>query len=306
MKAFGTAATVMRRTAREFASDRCPQMAAAIAYHVLFSVIPVVALLVAVFGFVIRVPQIQQRVLEGILANVPLKAGLVIDSLRAVSGASAPLTVLGVIGLLWPAVGLFGTIRDALNVAWGIRRGRGIVRQHLLDLGSVFGLVLLLAISLGGTVALHAMRNVSVMVVGGYSPRFEFLWDIAALAFPAAVTFVAFLFLYRYVPNVRHGFRDVWPGALMAAILFEAGKHAFTWYVANWSQVEVLYGALGTVMLFLLWIYVSAMILLVGAEFASVLEELMRRRREKTLAPAPVPASGGLSDDLVQGRLLKD
>ena len=281
-----TTATILRRTARGFIADRCPQMAAAIAYHVLFSVIPVVALLLAIFGFLIRVPEIQQRVLEGILANVPIQAGLVIDALRAVSSASAPLTILGVIGLLWPAIALFGTIRDALNIAWGIRRGRGLVRQHLFDLAAVVGLVALVAASIAGTIALHALRNVSSLVVGSHSPRVDLLWSITALAFPAAITFTALLLIYRYVPNVRHGFRDVWPGAIVATLLFELGKHAFTWYVANWSQVELLYGALGTVMLFLLWVYLSAMILLLGAEIASVSEEFVRRRAEKPLAAA--------------------
>lgn len=292
MSALSTTATILRRTAREFMADRCPQMAAAIAYHVLFSVIPIVALLIAIFGFMIRVPQIQQRVLEGILSNVPIKAGLVIDSLRAVSNASAPLTILGIVGLLWPAVGLFGTIRDSLNVAWGIRRGRGIVRQHLLDLASVVGLALLIAVSITGTIALHSLRNASVLVTGGYSPQVDLLWNTAAFAFPALISFVALLVLYRYVPNVRHGFRDVWPGALVAALLFELGKHGFTWYMANWSQVELLYGALGTVMLFLLWVYLSAMILLIGAELASVWEELIRRRAEPPVVVAPPTQRG--------------
>ncbi len=313
MSILSTTATILRRTAREFLADRCPQMAAAIAYHVLFSVIPIVALLIATFGFMIRVPQIQQRVLEGVLANVPIKAGLVIDSLRAVSNASAPLTILGIIGLLWPALGLFGTIRDSLNLAWGIRRGRSLVRQHLLDLAAVVGLGLLIAISISGTIALHSLRNASVIVTGGHSATVDLMWRAAAFAFPALISFVALLFLYRYVPNVRHGFRDVWPGALVATLLFELAKHGFTWYVANWSQVELLYGALGTVMLFLLWVYLSAMILLIGAEMSSVCEELVRRRAEPKVvvtppaargpAPPNVPLAEAASHDLVARRL---
>ena len=102
--------------------------------------------------------------------------------------------------------------------------------------------------------------------------------------FPASVTIIAFLFLYRYVPSVSHGFRDVWPGAVIAGVLFEGAKHAFTYYVANWNRYEMLYGALGAVMLFLLWIYLSAMILLIGAELASAYEELVYRRRGERLA----------------------
>ena len=277
---------ITRRTIREFIADRCTQMAAALAYYVLFSIIPMVALAVAAFGLVLRVPQIRQSVVDNILQNVPVQRGLVVDGIRAVSSASEPLTILGALMLVWTTMNMFGSVRDSLNVAWGVRKQRPLFRQKLVDLGSVIGLVLLLGASILGTTALHTLRNVSTMALGRPAPGLELIWDMFAWAFPAAITFVAFLFLYRFVPNVRHGFSDVWPGALLAALLFEMTKHAFTFYVASVSRFEVVYGALGAVMLFLTWVYVSAIILLLGAEMAAVYERAVRGR---TTAPRPLP-----------------
>lgn len=277
---------ITRRTTRDFMTDRCTQMAAAIAYSVLFAIIPVVALAVAAFGLFLRIPEIRQVVVERILENLPVRAGLVVDAIRGVSTASQPLTIVGVVGLVWAALGMFGAVRDALNVAWGVRKGRNPFRQKLFDLASFVVLGLLFVGSILGTMALHALQDASARALGSHSGQIQFLWVTTGWAFPALVTFVAFLFLYRYVPNVRHGMGDVWPGALAATLLFEAAKHAFTWYVASFNRFELVYGALGAVMLFLLWVYVSAVILLIGAEMASVYEKALRGR---TTASRPHP-----------------
>jgi membrane protein len=273
---------IVHRTAHDFVSDHCTQMAAAIAYGVLFAIIPVAALAVATFGMLLRLPSIRELVVDRILENVPLQAGLVIDGVRAVSTASEPLTLIGAFGLLWTTVGMIGVVRDALNVAWGVRNRRHPLRQKLFDVGSMLALGFLLAVSILGTVALHNAQQALALVLGPNSIHLDAFWQAVGLGFPGLVTFVSFLFLYRYVPNVKHGFADVWPGALVASGLFELAKHAFAWYVSSFDRVAVVYGALGAVMLFLVWIYVSALILLLGAEMASVYEKALRGRTATT------------------------
>jgi membrane protein len=269
---------VVRRAFREFRSDRCPMLAAAIAYSALFAVIPVVALLVASLGMILKVPEIARTVVERVLENVPLQSGLVVEAIRALSEASQPLSILGALALAWSAMNLFGTVRDALNVAWGVRGFRSLWRQKLIDLAAMLGLVLLFAGSILGTAALHGLHGASAALLGPRSRGLEPLWESAAVVFPAAITFAGFLFLYRYIPNVRHGYRDVWPGAALAAWLFELAKHGFAFYVTHFARHEALYGTLGAVMLFLLWVYVSAAILLAGAELSSVMERAVRGR----------------------------
>lgn len=277
---------ILRRTFREFIADRCTQMASAIAYGALFAAIPMTALAVAAFGFVVRSPEIRQTVIDRILANLPVRAGLVVDGIRQLSAASPPLTVLGTIGLVWTTMSMFAAVRDALNVAWGARQPRPFAHSVLYDLAAAATLGALLGVSLLGTAGLHALRESLMPSIGIESPAFARMWEAVGLVIPATTTYLVFLLLYRYVPNVDHGFADVWPGALVAMILFEIAKHGFAFYVANFNRFEIVYGALGAVMLFLLWVYVSAIILLLGAEMASVYEKALRGRATPA-RPAP-------------------
>lgn len=250
-------------------------MAAAIAYQVLFAIVPLTALLVAAIGFALRAPDVRGQVVRWVLGRIPLDRNLVIDAIRAVAQSGTPLTFAGTLLLLWTAVGMFSTVRDSLNYAWGVRGG-GIVHQKLIDVASVIGLTLLLLFSVAGTTALHGVTSPGTAFLGRPSPEFDHVWDLITGGVPAFATYAAFLFAYRYLPNVRHGFRDVLPGTLLGALLFELGKHGFTLYVARFNRYEVLYGSLGAVLLFQLWIYVSALILLAGAE----LNAAARRRDE--------------------------
>ncbi len=258
----------LARASRQFFGDRCPMMAAAIAYQVLFAIIPVTALLVAGIGFTLRTSEVRDEVVERIVERIPLDRNLVTDAIRTVSRSGRPLTFAGSLLLVWTAIGMFSTVRDSLNVAWGVA-GRGYVRQKLVDLLSVLGLALLLIGSIAGTTAVHSIASLSRALDGREAPDVDRLWSSAAAAISALATFVAFLFAYRFGPNVRHGFRDVLPGAVLGAVLFEIAKHGFTLYVSRFSRYEVLYGSLGAVMLFQLWVYVSALILLAGAELNS-------------------------------------
>lgn len=250
---------------RNFFADRCPMMAAAIAYQVLFAIVPVTALLVAGVGIALRAPDMRGAVVDYVVARIPLDRSLVIDTIRAVARSGTPLTFAGVLLLLGSAVGMFSTLRDSLNAAWGVRSG-GIVHQKLIDVASVVGLSILLLFSVAGTSALHGVTQPSAVLFGRTSAGFDQVWNWFTAGVPAFATFAAFLFTYRYLPNVRHGFREVLPGTLLGTALFEAGKHGFTLYVARFQHYEMLYGSLGAVLLFQLWIYLSAVILLAGAE----------------------------------------
>jgi membrane protein len=264
-------------------------MAAAISYFVLFAIVPLVTCLVALIGFVLRNPEVERRVVDQILNAVPLDAfagqNMVLDAIRSVTHISGTLTLVGLAGLLWTSAGLFGTVRDALNIVWdAVPRRRWLVHK-LLDVVGILGLGLLLLASIAGSALLHSLHG----RLGVLPPVLDRLIRWGGWL-PALVSFVFFLLLYRFVPTVRHGFRDVWPGALVAAASFELSKHGFTLYVANFGRYQMVYGALGAVMLFMLWTYVSALILLIGAEVASAWE---RMRRERAAAILPPLEPGG-------------
>lgn len=258
-----------------FRKHRCTHLAAAVAYRALFSVVPLAALLVAVFGWVLRLPDVERMVLERMMTRLPLRENLVTDALRAVADSSGSLTVIGALALVWAGSGLFGTLRDSLNVVWSAGEGRGMLKAKLVDVAALGGLAGLLALSIMATTGLHALHGAAGTFFEAW-PALGVTWDLLAWMLPGVVTFAAFAFVYGYMPRDRRGVRAVWPGAAVATVLFEAAKHGFTVYSANFGRYEVLYGALGTVMLFMLWVFVSANILLFGAELAAALERARR------------------------------
>ena len=256
---------------RAFVRHRDPQASSAIAYQVLFAIIPLTGLLLAAFGFFMQSPERRVRMIDLVIEVVPLQSNaFVIDAIRAVATQSVGLTIVGLVGFVWSSTALFSAIREAFNATWEVRTPRSFLMGKLVDVGAMVGLGLLLATSLAGTVGVHLLQG-----LGGSDPTravYRVLMPLSTmvgLVFPAAISFLTFLLLYRYVPNVRHCMGDVWMGALVATLLFEFGKHAFTFYVTYLSPVHSAYGALGDVMLFMLWMWLSSLVLLIGAEVSA-------------------------------------
>jgi membrane protein len=262
-----------KRTVQEYGNDNCSLAAAAISYYVLFSVVPLTIFLASIFGFVMRNDHARQEVVDHIVQSTPLEqqegTNLVSDTIEGVSRVSVPLTVLGLAGVAWSASAMFGAIRKGLNIAFDVEKRRPVVQQKLVDLAMLAGLGLILLISVVGTGFLRILREISSDRLGPLSSGTSFLWEVVPFLVPAVFSFLLFLLAYRYVPAAGLGFRDVWPGALLAAVLFEALKNGFAVYIANFNNYDLAYGALGGVLIFLLWTYITASILLFGAELAS-------------------------------------
>jgi membrane protein len=271
------AGSLVHRTLRAFGDDHGTLLAAAIAYYVLFSFIPLMTLMLAIFGFVMRDPQAQQSALDHLLGTIPLGQNVIFDWIRSVSRHSGTLSLIGFAGLVWASSGMFGAVRSALNIAWDVEPRHGIVLQQLIDFGAALGLGVLLMASMAGTILAHFLQTLSLRS-GIPAGQIQTLFRIGGLLLPALISFAAFLLIYRKVPNVKHGTGDVWPGALLATVLFELSKHGFAFYVSHYNSYQAIYGVLGGVMLFMLWTYLAAMILLIGAEFASEFEKGRRQR----------------------------
>jgi membrane protein len=270
--------SLVSRAWDEFSDDHCTLLAAGIAYYVLFSFIPLVTLILAIFGFIMRAPQSQQSALAAILQRIPLGEGVILDSIRRVPGQSGTLSLIGIVGLIWASSGMFGAVRSALNIAWDVEPQHGFIRQKLLDVVAVFGLGILMMASMAGTILVHFLQMLSLQSGTVLSGPLTTVFTVAGVLLPAVISFVAFLLIYRKVPNVRHRTSDVWPGTLLATVLFELSKHGFAFYVSHFNNYREVYGVLGGVMLFMLWTYLASIILLIGGEFASEFEKGRHKR----------------------------
>ena len=223
---------------------------------------------------------------------------IVIDTIQGVSEVSGALTIVGLVGMAWSASAMFGAIRKSLNIAWDTDLHRPVVQQKIIDLGMVLGLGLLLGLSVAGTAALRTLQTRSDEALGPLSTGTGFFWSVLPLFLPAIFSFTVFLLMYRYVPNVQTKIGDVWPGALLATVLFELLKNGFAVYIANFSNYSGAYGALGGLLLFMLWMYLTSNILLIGAELAAEYPRVLRGDYDEA---AEEKEGGGLQDAVRRG-----
>lgn len=292
-----TVFVLFQRSIREFFDDNCTQMAAAISYYVLFSLFPLLIFLVAVLGLFLQNSQLQQDIIDAVLDFIPLKEeegrADVEAAVRNVAGVgSSALGVFGLIGMAWSGSNMFGVIRRSINTAYDLEQHRPFIQQKLLDLAMVLGMGVFFLASISATTFLRTVRQFSsdIPTLGDFAQRVGIAWDLASYLIPFGLSFLAFTVMYWVVPATTVRLRDVWPGALVAAVLFEVGKVAFAFYLENFSNYDVVYGSLGAVAAFLFWVYISSLILLFGAEVASEYPRVLRgeHRREEGKAAVPL------------------
>lgn len=293
----------------DFFEDNCGQMAAAIAYFVLFSLFPLLIFLVAILGLILGGrPGERQQLVDAALTYLPRFGtggeDVVRGTIQSTTG-SGGFSLLGLVAMLWAASGMFNAVRNSVKKAFGVQSSRPPVQQKLLDLLMVGVTGVFFLASIGTTALLAAAEHLSmsVPVLGGSSGAAGQVWHVVSYVLPIGFGFLAYAALYRFGPddpNVR--FADIWPGALLASLLFEAIQAGFAFYVQYVSHYNLVYGALGAVVAFLFWVYLSAVILLFGAEVAS--EYARRRRGEYDLEPqTPLVQQG---KRLVRGMFVRE
>lgn len=265
---------VLGRAASNFAEDRGTQLAAAISYFTLFSLFPATLLVVSVFGIVLRDEAVQDRVLSAIIDYLPVEGSAVAESLRQIADLGPTVTVLSLIGAFWTSGALSAAIRQALNQVFEVRQRRPLLRAKLID----FLLLPIIAVPLfGGVVLSGAWRffQQEFEELGLFDGRFAWTWEVGAFLIPLTLSFLAFAMLYRIAPNRSLPFRYIAPGALFAALAFEGLKAGFALYLESVANYTV-YGSLGSVIVLLFWVYLTANILVFGGEISAELPHVLR------------------------------
>jgi membrane protein len=283
--------TLARRTFKEFMDDDCMQIAASIAYFTIFSLFPLIIFLVAVLGLVFRDELVQRQFIENVLTYIPLSQGTgtsgVEDAIRRAVNASATVSLFSLAGMAWSASNVFNVVRKSVNRAFDLKPQRSFIKQKLIDFAMLLVLPIAFLASIAATGFVTAVRawGDTLPLIGGLSQATGFLWSFGSIFIPLVLSFVAILVLYWAAPAPRIDIRDLWPGALIAAIAFEIAKVAFGFYVANFGNYSAIYGSLGAAVALLFWIYVSAIILLVGAELNSEYPKVFRGEPAKLADP---------------------
>ena len=263
-----------KRSVSEFLDDHCAQLAASMSYYVFFSLFPLAILAVSVAGVLLTDDALRERVVDELFNLLPSGAGkedleALIDPIA--SGRSA-VGVVSILGLMWAATGMMSALRFSLDTAWDLEFRRPFVRGKLVDLGLVLGVGGLLTISIGATAVLQVGRDVSDSVadsLGPFGAEATGFFRVIAVLVPFLLTWTTFTIIYKVVPSVTTRIRDVVGGALVGALLFEALKHGFAFYLRNFSNYDAVYGSLGAAIALLFFVYLAACVLLFGAEIAA-------------------------------------
>lgn len=266
-------AGLLWKTISEFSGDNCTTMAAALAYYTVFSLPPLLVIVIYVAGQVLDPAQVEQAIQQqagGLVGQDGAEQiQTMIQSAGSLGDRGAVGLVLGVAGLLFGATGAFAQLQMALNRAWEITADpeSGILRtvvKRVLSLGMVLGIAFLLLVSLALSAALSAVSGWAAQLLpGGVSSVALFVSD--ALVSLMIITFL-FAAIFKVLPDAKIAWRDVWMGAFVTALLFVAGKFAIGFYLGQSNPGEA-FGAAGSLALILVWVYYSAMIVFLGAEF---------------------------------------
>ncbi|MDT8305189.1 MAG: YihY/virulence factor BrkB family protein [Anaerolineae bacterium] len=269
--------TLVKATFIEWGEDKATRLAAALAYYAVFSVPPLILLLLVVLGRLLGTEftenQIQSRLLTQFSGLIGAEGADVLATV--IENASRPgegfiAGIVGIVTLTFGAAGFFSQLQDAMNTIWEVAPApdTGIVtkiKERLFSFSLVAALALLLLVSLVISAGLSALNE----FITGLLPEAQLLMQIVNFAVSLAIVILLFAAIYKVIPDVHIAWRDVWVGAIVTGILFTLGKQAIGFYLGQ-SSTASTYGAAGSLVVFLLWIYYSAAIFFLGAEFTQV------------------------------------
>jgi membrane protein len=265
---------LLKDAAKEWSEDKVPRLGAALAYYTIFSLAPLLILVIAIAGLTLGQRESAQEAVLGQLRGLVGQQGASVVQ-TAIENSSRPAagilaSIISLVTLLLGALGAFGQLQDALNTIWEVKPkpGRGImgvIKDRLLS----FGLVLVIGFFVVASLVVSAALAALGTFLGGVVPGPEILMEVINFIISLVVISVLFAIMFKYLPDVKMGWRDVIIGAVATALLFTIGKTLIGLYLGN-SSVTSTYGAAGSLVVLLLWAYYAAQIFLFGAELTQV------------------------------------
>jgi membrane protein len=277
--------SLFKETFAAWQADKASRLAAALAYYAVFSLAPLLILAIALTGLIFGDEAAQNQVAEALDDAVGPEVAQVIQG--AIANASEPssgilASIIGLGALLLGASGFFGALQDALNTIWDVTPEtgggiKGLIKNRLLQFLMVLLLGFLLLLSLVASVVVSAVIN--FLQLGSFLQYINLIVSFALIT-------LLFALVYKVLPDIEISWRDVWVGAAVTSLLFTIGKLLIGLYLGS-SAVGSAYGAAGSLIVLLVWIYYSAQVFLMGAEFTKVYtQQFGSREEEARLYPA--------------------
>ena len=276
-KLFSNLPNILKLSYQGWKEDKASRLSAALAYYRIFSLAPLLIIVIAITGLFWQQQAVQQQVMGQIQGLVGVAgAKFVSDLLTSASNPARGITatIFGIITLIVGALGVFNELHNALNTIWEVKEEetkgffqsiKKIIFDRFLSFTMILGIGFLLLVSLVISAGLSAVQ----ITIGNSIPLSEIVLQVVNLVISVGVITILFALIYKFLPDAEIAWRDVWLGAFVTALLFSLGKLAIGIYLGN-SAVASSFGAAGSLVLLLIWIYYSAQILFFGAEFTEV------------------------------------
>jgi membrane protein len=262
--------------------------AASIAYYALLSLFPFLLLVMSMLGSVTADENDRFEVLNFVFRYFPTQLDFVTSQLDAFRGQRVQLGIAGSLALIWGSLGVFGAVTSAVNQAWGVEKQRSFWKHRLVSFLMLVaaGGVMMLAL---GLVSLIQMAQASWF--GSMLASYQWLTNLQTFAIRNLATSLLVVgvgLVFYFIPNAKTRFRDVWVGAVLTGILWRLAFQGFSWYIRVNAGLKMIHGSVAAVIVFLLWMYVSSIILMYGVNFTATYARL-RRRRPDEMPAAPSP-----------------
>lgn len=262
----------------KFGRDHGSFLAATISYYALFSIFPLLLVLISVAGFFFAQAETTRAVLNYTRHIIPQFSVVVRENIQTVAASRSQVGLIGIAGLLWSGTAVFDALEYALDQVFGEAETKPLFRAKLLGIAAVIGLITILVVITLVTPVVGAARDFWLRTPLGRSLILSYdsyIWLISM-----GVATVVFLALYHLVPSRRPSVREIWPGAVVAGLTWEAAKRLFSWYLRRAAKFSAVYGSLGIVIGLLVWLYILGIIIVFGGELAAVITA----RRERSLS----------------------
>jgi membrane protein len=274
----------LRDTALQWVEHGDARLGAALAYYSVFSLGPLIVIAVAIAGLILGSSAVRAQVIDALQGLLGQSGAQAIDMMLAAANKPQEGVLaagIGIVTLVLAAIGVVTQLKDALNTVWETKPERkggiwGFVRTYVLSLAGLLAVGFLLLVSMLLTAGLAAFGKVA----GPYFPEAVATFGGSAISF--LIISLLFAAMFKWLPDARVAWRDVWAGAILTAALFELGKFLIAFYIGK-QGLESTYGAAASIVVVLVWVYYSAQILLFGAEFTNV----MAKRRGSPARKVP-------------------
>ena len=264
------------RTVQEMKHDDATHMAAGVAYYSILSLFPLTIGILAIFSPLLPADTVENAFLDFLRTYLPGSDDAFRENLEATGGLRSAIGIVSVLGMFWSASAIFGAISRAVNRAWDVHEDRPFYIDKVRHIAMAFSVGLLFLLSVTTTTLLQFVDTLAGDVGGMVQLLERDAVNTVARVLPFLFSLAIFFMIYKYVPNTVTQWRYIWPGALLAALAFEVSKGFFLLYLDHFADFERVYGSLGSVVILLLWTYVSSLTLIIGAEFTSEYERMLK------------------------------